>query len=154
VSKLKVGQRAPDFELEGVGGKTYRLEDFGDTGVILAFYPGDFTPVCTKQFCSYRDDGDRIEALGVPMLGVSPQSVDSHEKFTAKHNLKVPLLADTDKSVAKAYGVVGPGGMIRRSVFLIDENGIVRYRDVALLGLTFRDVEDLEEAVAAVRSAA
>jgi thioredoxin-dependent peroxiredoxin len=154
MSKLKVGKPAPDFDLRGTGDKQYRLSDYGETGVILAFYPGDFTPVCTKQFCSYRDDGDRIEALGVPMLGVSPQSVESHEKFTNKHGLRVPLLADTDKKVAKAYGVVGPGGMIRRSVFLIDEEGIVRYRDVALLGLTFRDVEDLEEAVTAVRTAA
>jgi peroxiredoxin Q/BCP len=154
VSRLKVGMRAPDFDLPGVGGERYRLEDYKGTGVILAFYPGDFTPVCTKQFCSYRDDGDRIEALGVPMLGVSPQSVDSHEKFTAKHGLRVPLLADTDKSVAKAYGVVGPGGMIRRSVFLIDGDGTVRYRDVALLGITFRDVDDLEQAVRVLRPAA
>jgi len=154
MSKLKLGMPAPDFDLIGTGGKRFRLADYKDTGVILAFYPGDFTPVCTKQFCSYRDDGDRIEALGVPMLGVSPQSVESHEKFTAKHGLRVPLLADADKSVAKAYGVVGPGGMIRRSVFLIDEQGIVRYRDVALLGLTFRDVDDLEKAVTAVRPAA
>ncbi len=154
MAKVKVGQSAPDFELPGTGGKTYRLADYRDNGVILAFYPGDFTPVCTKQFCSYRDDGDRIEALGVPMLGVSPQSVESHERFTAKHGLRVPLLADTGKSVGKAFGVVGPGGMIRRSVFLIDEQGIVRYRDVPLFGLTFRDVDDLEEAVTVVRSAA
>lgn len=154
MARVKVGQPAPDFDLPGTGGKSFRLGDYKDTGVILAFYPGDFTPVCTKQFCSYRDDGDRIEALGVPMLGVSPQSVESHEKFTAKHGLRVPLLADTDKRVAKAYGVVGPGGMFRRSVFLIDEQGVVRYRDVPLFGLTFRDVEDLETAVAEVRSAA
>ncbi|MFN2611977.1 MAG: peroxiredoxin [Solirubrobacterales bacterium] len=148
---MEVGQPAPDFELEGTGGKTYALGDYRGTGVILAFYPGNFTPVCTKQFCSYRDDGDRIEALGVPMLGVSPQSVESHERFAAKHGLQIPLLADKDKSVAKAYMVVGPGGMIRRSIFLIDDEGVVRYRDVALLGLTFRDVDDLAEAVSVLR---
>ncbi len=148
MAKLRVGQPAPPFELLGTeGGRGYSLEDYRGTGVILAFYPGDFTPVCTKQFCSYRDDGDRIEALGVPMLGISPQSVESHDKFTQKNGLNVPLLADTGKKVAKAYGVVGPGGMIRRSVFLIDGELIVRYRDVALLGLTFRDVDDLEKAV-------
>jgi thioredoxin-dependent peroxiredoxin len=148
VAKLKVGQQAPDFVLPGTGDKIYRLADYSDRGVILAFYPGDFTPVCTKQFCSYRDDGDRIESLGVPMLGVSPQSVSSHQRFAEKNALRVPLLADTDKKVAKAYGVVGPGGMIRRSVFLIDVEGVVRYRHIALLGLTFRDVDDLEQAVA------
>jgi thioredoxin-dependent peroxiredoxin len=148
VSTLKVGKQAPDFDLPGTGNKHYKLSDYRGTGVILAFYPGDFTPVCTKQFCSYRDDGDRIEGLGVPMLGISPQDVDSHDKFTQKHELRVPLLADTDKEVCKAYGVVGPGGMIRRSVFLIDGEGVVRYRHVALLGLTFLDVDDLEKAVA------
>ena len=148
MSKLSVGDTAPAFELAGTGATTYRLSDYGAGGAILAFYPGDFTPVCTKQFCSYRDDGDRIEALGIPMLGISPQSVASHERFTEKHGLRIPLLADTDKSVAKAYGVVGPGGMIRRAVFLVDGEGKVRYRHIALLGLTFRDVDDLEEAVA------
>ena len=86
MSKLAVGDRAPDFELEGTGSRTYGLEDYRGTGVILAFYPGDFTPVCTKQFCSYRDDGDRIEGLGMPMLGISPQSVESHERFAADVN--------------------------------------------------------------------
>ena len=151
MAKLSVGDAAPGFELPGTGSRTYSLEDFRHTRVILAFYPGDFTAVCTKQFCSYRDDGDRIEALGVPMLGISPQSVASHERFTEKHGLRIPLLADTDKSVAKAYGVVGPGGLIRRAVFLVDDKGKVRYRHIALLGLTFRDIDDLEEAVAVLR---
>jgi thioredoxin-dependent peroxiredoxin len=148
VAKLRIGEDAPTFNLQGTGGKSYSLEDYRGTGLIIAFYPGDFTPVCTKQFCSYRDDGDRIEGLGVPMVGISPQSVESHEKFVRKHHLNVPLLADTDKSVAKAYKVVGPGGFIRRAVFLVDGDLKVRYRDVALLGLTFRDVDDLAEAVA------
>jgi thioredoxin-dependent peroxiredoxin len=148
VAKLRIGEDAPPFTLQGTGGRSYSLEDYRGTGLIIAFYPGDFTPVCTKQFCSYRDDGDRIEGLGVPMVGISPQDVESHEKFVRKHHLNVPLLADTDKTVAKAYKVVGPGGFIRRAVFLVDGDLKVRYRDVALLGLTFRDVDDLAEAVA------
>jgi peroxiredoxin Q/BCP len=148
MARLEVGDRAPDFELEGTGSRTYSLADYRGKGVLLAFYPGDFTVVCTKQFCSYRDDGDRIDALGVPMIGVSPQSVESHEKFTAKHGLMIPLLADPDKRVARSYGVVGPGGYIRRAIFLIDGEGTVRYRHVAKLGLTFQDAGDLERAVA------
>jgi thioredoxin-dependent peroxiredoxin len=147
MAKLSVGDRAPSFELPGTGARTYRLKEYGSPGVILAFYPGDFTPVCTKQFCSYRDDGDRIEALGVPMLGISPQPVDLHERFASEHGLTVPLLADTDKRVARAYGVVGPGGYVRRSIFLVDGEGIVRYRHVALFGLRYQDVGDLERAV-------
>ena len=149
--KAAVGARAPGFELAGTGGRTYRLADYRDTGVILAFYPGDFTPVCTKQFCSYRDDGDRIEALGVPMLGISPQSVESHERFSDRHGLAVPLLSDPGKRVARAYGVVGPGGTTRRAVFVVDADGIVRYRHVALFGLRYQDVGDLERAVSPIR---
>ena len=150
MAKLRVGDRAPEFELQGTGSRTYRLDDCRETGVILAFYPGDFTPVCTRQFCSYRDDGDRLEALGVPMMGISPQSVDSHERFAERHGLTVPLLSDPGKKVARAYGAVGPGGFIRRSVFLIDGEGIVRYRHVALFGLRYQDVGDLERAVSAL----
>jgi thioredoxin-dependent peroxiredoxin len=148
MAKLRVGDKAPDFELEGTGSQTYSLSDYRDKGVILAFYPGDFTPVCTKQFCSYRDAGDQIEGLGVPMLGISPQSIESHERFTTENALNVPLLSDPDKRVADAYGVVGPGGFIRRAIFLIDGEGVVRYRHVALVGLQFQDAEDLERAVA------
>ena len=100
MSRVRVGESAPDFELDGTGRRTYRLADYRGIGVILAFYPHDFTPVCTRQFCSYRDDGDRIESLGVPMLGISPQSVESHERFAAHHGLTVPLASDPDKRVA------------------------------------------------------
>jgi len=151
MAKAPVGSRAPSFELPGTGGGSYRLRDYLETGVILAFYPGDFTPVCTKQFCSYRDDGDRLEALGVPMLGISPQSVDSHERFATTHALTVPLLSDPGKRVARSYGVLGPGGFVRRSVFLVDGEGIIRHRHVALFGLRYQDVGDLEQAVAALR---
>jgi thioredoxin-dependent peroxiredoxin len=151
MAKLRIGEEAPQFELEGTGSRTYRLSDLlGSTGVILAFYPGDFTPVCTRQFCSYRDDGDRLEALGVPMVGISPQSVDSHERFADKNGLTVPLLSDPGKKVARSYGVVGPGGFIRRSVFLIDGDGILRYRHVALFGLRYQDVGDLERAISSL----
>ncbi|MGZ5320808.1 MAG: peroxiredoxin [Solirubrobacterales bacterium] len=145
----RVGSEAPPFELAGTGGRTYSLADYSATGVILAFYPGDFTPVCTRQFCSYRDDGDRIEALGVPMFGISPQSVESHERFRDRHGLNVPLLSDPGKRVARAYGVLGPGGMVRRAVFLVDAAGVIRYRHVALFGLRYQDVGDLERAVVA-----
>ena len=146
MAKINVGSQAPAFELPGTGGRVYRLSDYYGSGVIVAFYPNDFTPVCTKQFCSYRDDGDRIEALGITMLGISPQSVASHERFASQHGLNVPLLSDEGKRVARAYGVVGPGGFVRRSVFLVDPDGIVRYRHVALFGLRYQDVGDLERA--------
>jgi peroxiredoxin Q/BCP len=149
MAKVDVGDAAPDFELPGTGGKTYKLSDYRGRKVILAFYPGDFTAVCTKQFCSYRDQGDRLDQLGADVLGISPQSVDSHERFTQEKSLNVPLLADEDKAVAKAYGVLA-GPMVRRAIFVIDEEGIVRHRKVTLVGLSFESVDDLEQAVAAV----
>jgi peroxiredoxin Q/BCP len=149
MAKVDAGDPAPDFELPGTGGKTYRLAEYRGRKVILAFYPGDFTAVCTKQFCSYRDQGDRLDGLGADVLGISPQSVDSHERFAEEKRLNVPLLADEDKSVARAYGVLA-GPVVRRAIFVIDEQGIVRHRKVALVGLSFESVEDLERAVAAI----
>jgi thioredoxin-dependent peroxiredoxin len=149
VAKLNVGDRAPEFELPGTGGKTYRLADYRGRKVILAFYPGDFTAVCTKQFCSYRDQGERLDRLGADVLGISPQSVSSHERFTEEKRLNVPLLADEDKSVARAYGVLA-GPMVRRAIFVVDEEGVVRHRKVTLAGLTYESVDDLESALTAV----
>jgi peroxiredoxin Q/BCP len=149
MAKLKVGDRAPDFALPGTGGKTYRLADYRGRKLVLAFYPGDFTAVCTKQFCSYRDQSDKLDGLGADVLGISPQSVESHERFTEEKRLKVPLLADEDKKVARAYGVLA-GPMVRRAIFVIDEQGVVRHRKVTLAGLTYESVDDLERAVAAL----
>jgi peroxiredoxin Q/BCP len=149
VAKLNVGDRAPDFELPGTGEKTYRLADYRGRKLVLAFYPGDFTAVCTKQFCSYRDNADKLDGLGADVLGISPQSVESHERFTEEKRLNVPLLADEDKSVARAYGVLA-GPMVRRAIFVIDEEGIVRHRKVTMAGLTYESADDLERALTAI----
>jgi peroxiredoxin Q/BCP len=149
VAKIDVGDAAPDFELPGTGGRTYRLADYRGRKVVLAFYPGDFTPTCTRQFCSYRDESERLDGLGAEVLGISPQSVESHERFSEEKRLNVPLLADEDKAVARAYGVV-VGPLLRRAIFVVDEEGLVRHRKVALAGLSFESVDDLEQAVAAI----
>jgi peroxiredoxin Q/BCP len=149
MAKVDVGDQAPDFELPGTGGKTYKLSDYRGRKVILAFYPGDFTAVCTKQFCSYRDESERLDSLGADVLGISPQSVDSHERFTEEKSLNVPLLADEDKAVARAYGVLA-GSMVRRAIFIVDEEGVVRHRKVTLVGLSFETVDDLERALASL----
>lgn len=146
-----MGQQAPDFELPGTNDRTYRLSEFRGQWVVLAFYPGDFTPVCTRQFCSYRDGDDHLDELGVEVLGISPQTVDSHQRFAAKHGLTVPLLADEERKVLRGYGVLAPGGVVRRSIFMVDPDGVVRFRHVALLGLHYKDVTDLSEALAALR---
>jgi peroxiredoxin Q/BCP len=152
LTKIEIGDAAPGFELEASGGRVDRLEDHRGRWVILAFYPGDFTPVCTRQFCSYRDGADRLDELDADVIGISPQSVASHERFAAEHHLTVPLLADPEHTTARAYGIVAPGGLVRRSIFIVDPEGIVRYRHVALLGLRYRDVERLGEALEAARA--
>ncbi len=155
MAKLNVGDEAPDFELPWTGEGRLSLEGMRGGWVVLAFYPGDFTSVCTKQFCNYRDGREQIDGLDAAVVGISPQDVKSHERFIAEHALTVPLAADADLAVADAYGVKGPGGkFVRRSIFVVDPEGVIRYRKVALVGLGYEDVGDLGEALAEARSAA
>lgn len=145
---ISVGDRAPAFTLPSTGGTPVSLSDYAGRPVVLVFYPGDDTPVCTKQLNSYNDDLAQFEALDAQVLAVSAQSVDSHEKFAGKHGFKFPLLADTDKAVAASYGTLGPIGFPRRSVFIIDAEGVVRYAHRAIAGLTFRPVAELVDVLA------
>jgi peroxiredoxin Q/BCP len=140
---LSNGDPAPDFTLPGTGGASYSLGDYVGRPVILVFYPGDDTAVCTKQLNSYNDGLEQFEALDAQVLAISAQGVDSHEKFSGKHGFRFPLLADTDKKVAGLYGTLGPLGFPRRSVFVIDAAGIVRYAHRAIAGLTFRPTDEL-----------
>ena len=140
---LSVGERAPEFTLPGTGGKKYSLSDFRGSPVVLVFYPGDDTPVCTKQLNSYNDDLSQFSALGAQVLAVSAQDMDSHEKFATKHGFAFPLLSDTKKEIAGMYGTLGPLGFPRRSVFVIDGDGVIRYAHRAIAGLTFRPVDEL-----------
>jgi peroxiredoxin Q/BCP len=145
-SSPRVGDPAPDFTLEGTDGP-FRLSDHRGERVVLLFYPGDETMVCTKQFCSYRDRADDMAGLDATVVGISHQDLDSHRAFTEHHGLTVPLLADVDKAVARAYGVTAPIVGTRRSAFVIDEDGIVRHRHVHALGLDFLSADDLRAAL-------
>ena len=147
---LGTGDKAPDFTLPGTGGRSYSLSDYAGSTVVLVFYPGDDTPVCTKQLCSYNNELQQFTGLGAQVLAVSAQDVASHERFATKHGFDFPLLSDTDKSVAQKYGTLGPLGFPRRSVFVIDKAGVVRYAHRAIAGLTFRPVDEL---VGAIRAA-
>lgn len=148
---LSVGDVAPEFTLQGTGGKSYSLSAFRGQPVVLVFYPGDDTPVCTKQLNSYNNELSAFESVGAQVLAISAQDLTSHEQFAAKHGFQFPLLADTDKSVAALFGTVGPLGFPRRSVFVVDGQGVVRYAHRAIAGLTFRPVEELVAAVEAAR---
>lgn len=148
---VAVGDQAPDFTLPGTGGATYSLASYRGQIVVLVFYPGDDSPVCTKQLNSYNNELSAFESVGAQVLAVSAQDVPSHESFAGKHGFGFPLLADIDKAVASAYGTVGPLGFPRRSVFVIDAAGVVRYAHKAIAGLTYRPVEELLAAIEAAR---
>jgi peroxiredoxin Q/BCP len=147
---IGVGDTAPDFTLPGTGGQDYTLSSYRGQPVVLVFYPGDNTAVCTTQLKSYTADFDEFEGVHAQILAISPQGVDSHCDFSKKHGFKFPLLADTDKKVGEAYGILGPVGFYRRSTFVVDKDGVVRYAHRAIAGLTYRKTDEL---IAAVKAA-
>jgi thioredoxin-dependent peroxiredoxin len=142
----QVGDPAPDFELDGTDG-AFRLSDHRGERVVLLFYPGDNTAVCTRQFCSYRDEAEGFDGLEATVVGISTQSVRSHRDWTARHGLTVPLLADPGSKVAKAYGAHMTLRGTTRAVVIVDEHGVVGHRHDHLLGLDFQTVDDLRDAL-------
>jgi thioredoxin-dependent peroxiredoxin len=157
MSALRVGDPAPDFTLPGTDGtpdghREYTLSAYAGQPVVLVFYPGDNTPVCTRQLNSYSADIDAFRQVDAQVLAISPQSVESHDGFSSgQGGFAFPLLADNDKAVGKLYGILGPVGYYRRSIFVIDAAGIVRHAHRAVAGLWFRPTDELVAAVAAAR---
>jgi peroxiredoxin Q/BCP len=148
VSKaVGVGDVAPDFSLPATGDEEISLSTFAGRPVVIVFYPGDDSPVCTKQLNSYNDGLNEFESLDAQVLAISSQGLVSHEAFSRKYGLNFPLLADSEKQVATAYGVLGPLGFPRRSVFIIDREGVIRYAHRALSGLSYRPVSELVDAL-------
>ncbi len=130
---LQLGDAAPDFTLQNHQGETISLHDLRGKKVILYFYPRDNTPGCTKQACDFRDARSEFNTRDAVILGISKDSVKSHQKFKEKYQLPFPLLADESGEVCIAYGVINKKSLfgntflgIQRSTFLIDENGIIR----------------------------
>jgi peroxiredoxin Q/BCP len=153
------GTAAPDFTLPGVlvtSGTAeradYALSAQRGKPVVLAFYPGDNTSVCTRQLCSYTSGLDAFTGLGATVWGISPQDVDSHERFARKYDLGFPLLADTGLAVTRQYGIALGGVGLRRSVFVIDAEGILRWKHVTLVGLTFPTAEKITAQLAVLAS--
>ena len=142
----QVGDPAPDFTLDGTGG-SFRLAEHLGERVVLLFYPGDNTAVCTRQFCSYRDEAEGFDALEATVVGISSQDVESHRDWTAKHGLTVPLLADPGGQVANAYGAHRALRGTTRAVVIVDEQGRIGHRHDHLLGLDFQTVDELRESL-------
>ncbi|MCK1795571.1 peroxiredoxin [Streptomyces sp. XM4193] len=149
-SSPRLDSPAPDFTLPGGVLKDgefvradYASAEHRGAPLVLAFYPGDDTAVCTKQLCSYSSGLEAFTGLGAQVWGISPQDVDSHEAFARRHDLRFPLLADVDRRVAREYGIAAPGIGLRRAVFLLTPDGTVGWKHVSLLGATYQSLDTL-----------
>jgi peroxiredoxin Q/BCP len=151
-----VGDLAPDFTLPGTspatGDADFTLSAMRGRPVVLAFYPGDETPVCTRQLCSYQHDLDALGDLDATLWGISSQDLDSHRRFQAKRGLTFPLLADTGNDVFARYGL---GSVLnRRAVFVVDATGRIAWKHVSTTGLTYQKTDRIAAVLSGLTDAA
>ena len=148
---MKVGENADDFTLTDGDGNDWTLSDHRGKTVVLLFYPGDNTPVCTKQLCSVRDHWSEYQATGAEVVGISTDTVESHDKFAEKHSLPLRLLSDPDGKVSTQYGMKSwLPGRSARGVVVIHKNGKIVYSKVQAVSL-FRPAD--EDVLAAIKLA-
>ncbi len=150
VYQKEVSEKAPDFEADAFWrgreeGETYRfrLQNLRGKKVVLAFYPGDFTLVCTKEMCEFQENLNSLSGLNAQVVGISVDSLEKHKKFAEKYDLDFPLIADTKQKVGQLYGVRGPllGRSHRRALFVLDESGSIRWKHVEMSALFRTEVE-------------
>lgn len=143
---IRIGDAAPDFSLPDQDGRPFTLSERAGRRVLLVFYPGDETPVCTRQLCDYRDGIEQFAELDVEVVGISRDDAESHQQFRSRHELPFMLLSDPDMAVAERYGCKGLLGM-KRGVFLVDERGCVRYAHVESVAVFRRSRDELIEVI-------
>jgi peroxiredoxin len=154
---LKVGECAPDFELAATTTESVRLSsELGSGPVVLLFYPLDWSPVCTSELCSLRADFNDYAGLGAAVFAISVDSIFSHKAFAAHHNISIPLLSDFNKTVSQAYGVLYPElmglkGIAKRSAFVLDAKGIVRWVWITDDPLQMPDFAEIKKQIEALR---
>lgn len=148
-SVAEVGRPAPDFALEGTDGE-FRLSDHHGERVVLLFYTMDRGSVCARQFRSYSLNQSALDELDATVVGINGQSLESHRRFRARDGISIPLLSDPDLTVATAYGAAIPVVGTRRSVMVVDAEGILRHRHVHTVGVSFATVADLRRVLAEV----
>jgi peroxiredoxin len=147
----QVGDPAPDFTLPSTSGEISLSARLATGPVLLVFYPGDDTPVCTRQLCNYRDNLDVFAELDIQVVAINPQSESSHGKFASKHDLPFPLVSDAGGTVCKAYGAVNFLGMAKRALVLVGRDGRVRWRR-SDLPIFHQSADDIRDAVAELAS--
>lgn len=144
---IETGRQAPGFTLPDGEGNMVSLADFRGEKVLLIFYPGDDTPVCTAQLCDYRNNVMAFTSRGIRVVGISADSPESHQRFAEKHELPFLLLSDREKSVAKAYDALGFLGMSQRAYVLIDEQGTILLSYSDFLPITYQPMKELLERI-------
>ena len=144
------GELALDFTLPSTDGDITLSERLAQRAVLLVFYPGDDTPVCTRQLCDYRDNLKTFSDLAVDVLAINSQSLESHQRFAKRHALPFPLLSDADKTVCRSYGAVGLLGTTKRVLVLIDREGRIRWR-CSDLPIFRRSAEEIREVISELR---
>lgn len=141
-----IGKLAPNFELADAEGQTVSLSKWCEKGpVLLAFYPGDFSLVCTKQLCNYRDNFEKFKDFGVQVIGISANPPREHKKFEEKYAFPFPLLTDPERQVAQRFGCtsVWMMGKVSRAVFILNKNRVILYRYVEPTTITHRSSQEL-----------
>jgi len=149
MSTPDVGDRAPDFTLPSTRGRIELSALLAKGPVLLVFYPGDDTPVCTRQLCDYRDNLGFFEGLAIQVVALNPQSEASHAKFAGKHDFPFPVAADEGGVVTRAYGARGVLGITKRALVLVARDGRIAWRKTDF-PLFFESTDDLRRALAAV----
>ena len=144
---LREGNPAPDFALNGVPKGAYHLADQRGKVVVLAFYPGDFTPVCLRQLQHYEAQREKLVETGAVLWALSTDDLELHERMAKSYALSFPLLADEGGKVAAEYGVRSLLGSARRSIFIVDPQGVIRYAKEEPLSLSYRSVDDILHAL-------
>ncbi|MER3631712.1 MAG: peroxiredoxin [Blastocatellia bacterium] len=151
MGKVNVGDKAPEFSLLDAGGVEFKLSDQLGKTVVLLFYPGDNTPVCTAQMCSVRDHWTEYQSTGAEVVGISTDSIQSHSGFAERHRLPLRLLSDSDGNVSRLYGMSSwVPGRSARGVVVIDRTGKITYKKVQPISLLRPADEDV---LAAIRAA-
>lgn len=145
---MKVGDTAPDFTLKDSEGNNWTLQDHKGKTVVLMFYPGDNTPVCTKQMCSVRDNWEDYQETGAEIVGISTDSVDSHKGFSVQYNFPFPLLSDEENNVINLYEVKSwfPN-RAARAIVVIDKNGKIAYHKAQAVSLIRPKDKDVLDAI-------
>lgn len=139
----QVNELAPDFALPGVPPGTYQLSAQRGRKVVLVFYPGDFTPVCTQQLTHYQVNFDTFATTGAVLWGISVDDLERHERFAKARSLGFPLLSDADGEVSRLYGTQGLLGTARRAVIIVDENGRIAWRRDEPLSVTYAEMDEI-----------